>query len=302
MSIHDDVTAKILAVLDDAGKWRPCWHRPGGTSMQNPANAITDIRYKGVNILLLWAESQVQGYTSHRWATYKTWGDKGAQVRKGEKSTAITFWTRLEKGASDEGEAGATRGGMVCKRFNVFNALQVDGDPTPAVIQPFDPLAQTERRAALDLYLGELIAGGMNLAHDASFQPCYRPAIDQVQLPPFDMFKTAEGYYATAFHEAGHWTGHKSRLDRFSLAPGDIKARAFEELIAELTACFLAAQFGLPVDARDDHAAYIGHWLAVMKEDSRAIGRAAGAAERAVAHIDGIVQDRLTAASLALAA
>lgn len=34
---------------------------------------------------------------------------------------------------------------------------------------------------------------------------------------------------------------------------------------------FLAADHGLALEPRDDHAAYIGNWLAVLKEDKRAI-------------------------------
>jgi antirestriction protein ArdC len=59
-----------------------------------------------------------------------------------------------------------------------------------------------------------------------------------------------------AFHELTHWTAHKSRLDR------DLKNRfgsrnyAGEELIAELGAAFLCAEFGFDGDLR--HAGYIG--------------------------------------------
>jgi antirestriction protein ArdC len=61
-----------------------------------------------------------------------------------------------------------------------------------------------------------------------------------------------------AFHDLTHWTAHKSRLDR------DLKNRfgarnyAAEELVAELGAAFLCAEFGFDSDLR--HAGYIGHW------------------------------------------
>src|SRR5664279_3473716 len=42
----------------------------------------------------------------------------------------------------------------------------------------------------------------------------YRPGADFISLPRFEAFKSAATFYATAFHELGHATGHKSRLDR----------------------------------------------------------------------------------------
>jgi len=68
-----------------------------------------------------------------------------------------------------------------------------------------------------------------------------------------------------AFHELGHWTGHKSRLDR------DLKNRfgsrnyAAEELIAELVAAFLCAEFGFDGDVRN--AGYIASWIELLKAD-----------------------------------
>jgi antirestriction protein ArdC len=57
---------------------------------------------------------------------------------------------------------------------------------------------------------------------------------------------------------------------------------AMEELVAELGSAFLSADLGLTPEVRDDHAAYIGSWLKVLKEDKRAIFSAAAHAQRAV--------------------
>ena len=54
-----------------------------------------------------------------------------------------------------------------------------------------------------------------------------------------------------------------------------------EELVAELGAAFLSADLGLTPEPREDHAAYIGHWLNVLKNDKRAIFTAASYAQRA---------------------
>ena len=74
------------------------------------------------------------------------------------------------------------------------------------------------------------------------------------------------------------------------------KAYAFEELVAELGSAFLSADLDLTPEPRDDHAAYIGHWLDVMKGDRRAIFTAASQAQRAADFLNGqAVAERVAA-------
>jgi hypothetical protein len=42
----------------------------------------------------------------------------------------------------------------------------------------------------------------------------YAGGADFISMPHFDAFKDSDCFYATSFHELGHWTGHKDRLDR----------------------------------------------------------------------------------------
>ncbi|WP_126516819.1 zincin-like metallopeptidase domain-containing protein [Sphingobium amiense] len=55
--------------------------------------------------------------------------------------------------------------------------------------------------------------------------------------------------------------------------------------IAELGAAFLAADLGLCIEPRPDHASYIASWIKVLQNDTRAIVLAAAHAERAVAYL-----------------
>lgn len=93
-------------------------------------------------------------------------------------------------------------------------------------------------------------------------------------------------YYATLAHESVHWTRHPSRLDRSfgQQAFGDT-GYAKEELVAELGAAFLCADLGLKLEDRQDHAAYIGSWLQVLRDDKRAIFAAAAHAQRAADYL-----------------
>ena len=63
-------------------------------------------------------------------------------------------------------------------------------------------------------------------------------------MPAFTGFKGADHFYNVAFHELTHWTGHKSRLDRDLKNRFGSRSYAAEELIAELGAAFLCAEFG----------------------------------------------------------
>jgi antirestriction protein ArdC len=77
----------------------------------------------------------------------------------------------------------------------------------------------------------------------------------------------------------GHATGHPSRLARDFSGSFGTKKYAFEELVAEITGAFCCATLGIVPTVR--HADYIGSWLDVLREDNRAIVRAASQASKA---------------------
>ena len=98
-------------------------------------------------------------------------------------------------------------------------------------------------------------------------------------MPPQPAFFDQINFYRTCFHELGHLSGHKSRLARdLSGAPGS-KAYAREELVAEMASAFVCASLSIVPTVR--HADYIGAWLDVLREDNRAIFRAASLASKA---------------------
>ena len=84
---------------------------------------------------------------------------------------------------------------------------------------------------------------------------------------------------ATLAHESIHWTGSEKRLDRIKKF-ANREAYAFEELVAEIGACFLGAQLGIEPEF-DQSAAYVESWLQALKDDKRAIFRAASEAQKA---------------------
>jgi antirestriction protein ArdC len=109
----------------------------------------------------------------------------------------------------------------------------------------------------------------------------YAPGPDHIRLPERSLFRDAEHGYSTAFHELIHWTGAKHRLDRTTGKRFGDADYAREELVAEMGAAFLGAHMGLRPDHIEDHSAYLDHWIKILKTDSRAILKAASAAQTA---------------------
>ena len=91
----------------------------------------------------------------------------------------------------------------------------------------------------------------------------------------------------TAFHEAGHSTGHTSRLKR-PLGNGfGSKAYAFEELIAELSSMLVVMRLGgefVPDSVQEENAnnaAYLQSWLKSCEDKDEALGLAFHEAQKA---------------------
>lgn len=124
----------------------------------------------------------------------------------------------------------------------------------------------------------------------------YRPHQDQIVMPRPEDFRSHDAYVAILGHEHVHWTGHQSRLDREFQAFGT-DAYAVEELVAEIGAAFLCATLGVADTMREDHAAYIGHYARLLRDDKRLIVRAASAAQKAVDFLHAAASSRTESAA-----
>ena len=236
------------------------------------------IPYQGMNILLLWGESFEKGYAAPIWMTFKQTQELGGHVRKGEKGSLVVYANKLTRTETDDKGEEIEKQIPFMKGYAVFNVEQVDGLPAHYYGKPENPLPLAERLDHAERFItntGVTIQHGGNSAY-------YAPGKDLVQMPPFESFKDRESYYATILHELIHATSHKSRLDRsFNAKRFGDNGYAREELVAELGAAFLSADLGITPEVREDHAAYLAHWLKALQEDKRAIFSAAAHAQRA---------------------
>lgn len=287
--VYTRVTERIIADLEQGVRtWLKPWHAEHAAGKITRPLRHNGTPYNGINILLLWGEALAKGYAAPIWMTYKQAQELGANVRKGEKGSLVVYANRITKTETNEAGEDTEREIPFMKGYTVFNVEQVEGLPAHYYAQPVNPLPLNERIEAADAFM---TGTGATINHGGN-QAFYAPSRDVVQLPPFEAFKDKESYYATALHELTHWTKAKGRLERdFSAKRFGDTGYAREELVAELGAAFLCADLGITPEVRDDHAAYLGHWLSVLKEDKRAIFSAAAHAQRAADYLKGLQPD-----------
>ncbi|QKC92308.1 DUF1738 domain-containing protein [Mesorhizobium sp. NZP2234] len=297
-SLYQEITDRIIAELE---RGTVPWVKPWGSARANlglPSNAVTGRRYSGINILILWGAVIERSYPGQNWLTFRQALVLGGNVRKGERGTTIVHADRFvpkdekERAKADGDEPQAV---PFLKRFTVFNVAQCENLPEH-LYRNAEPLPEREIIPQAEA----LIRGSgadFRIGGDRAF---YMPGTDTIQVPPQPAFFQQIDYYRTCFHELGHWTGHPARLARDLSGAFGSKTYAREELVAEITAAFVCSTLGIEPTVR--HADYIGTWLKVLREDNRAIFRAASLASKAAdfllgfnAEAQGAQQDEIAA-------
>ena len=103
----------------------------------------------------------------------------------------------------------------------------------------------------------------------------------RIQLPGRASFDSPGAFYATWAHEQVNSTGHASRLNR-DLGGAFGKPRyAREELVAELGAVLLGDRLEIGSELQS-HAAYLEHWIALLKAEPQVLFHVLGEARQAV--------------------
>lgn len=216
-------------------------------------------------------------------------------VRKGEKSTVVVFWRflpvyedksgkRVKRPSKKDIKSGKVKkvdSIPMLRYYRVFNREQLQGP----FLKDGEPVeSEKDDKPRLEDVDAFIEGTGADIKH-GGHKACYVPSKDVIRLPSFSAFHETPGYYSTAFHELGHWTGHESRLDRDLTGRFGDDQYAAEELIAELTSAFLCADFQL--EGSLQHVEYIDHWISILREDKYAIHTAAREATKAAKLLHG---------------
>jgi antirestriction protein ArdC len=296
--LHEQIANKLIAELKaGTSPFQKPWNDSDAPAFTIPVNPTTGKNYRGMNSLWL----SMQGHTDPRWMTLKQADFAGYKVEKGAKATLINFvkTTNIEAirdvdGNKIKDETGKTQSRVteldkaIITKAWVFNAEQIEGMPPLSEYlkqnqgeQKWSPVERAENLIADS---GAIINHGGNEAY-------YNKTKDQIQLPLKEQFDNETKYYAVALHEIGHWTGHQSRLDRPMEGRFGSEAYAREELRAEIASLMLGSEMKIGHNF-GQHAAYVGNWIKILKDEPFELFRASADAQRIFDFMMNIEQKR----------
>lgn len=289
--LYQRVTDQIVNALEHG---TVPWSKPWDPRIGLPLSVSTGKPYRGINTFLLSLAMQARGWSSPFFGTYDKIASLGGQVRKGEKSTMVTFWKTGTNETTDETTGDPkVRRWAILRSYLVFNADQADGLPDKYRTAP-EATANTPLLAAADIIADYFAQDGAPKLQHGGPDAYYAPGLDLVQLPLWESFTNAEGYYSTAYHEMMHSTGHANRLARGDLLEGHRfgdESYSKEELVAEMGAAMLCGVAGIEQATIDRSAAYIKSWIGALRNDTKLVVAAAGQAQRAADFILGTTFD-----------
>ena len=319
--VHERITSQIIASLEegliDPANWKAPW--TAGADVFSPINVLTERAYTAGNRFILAINSMMTDTTPY-WGTYNQWAAmtthsqacrderyikpkdtyakattvrcavlecEAVHVRKGEHAMETLLRPVFRKERNDAGLEVEKLVGFTA--FKVFNSVQIEGW-TPPPVETFEHPADVQEDCAAAFAWADVI--GAEVREDSQGnRAAFAPKEDYIIMPSRDRWAEPDQLWSTMAHECTHWSGHPDRLDRHllhAIVKGEQYERsdyAFEELIAELSAAFTLAALGRSTTPRDDHVEYIGGWLKILKEDNKAIWRAASKAQRASGYL-----------------
>ena len=316
-------------VIDQMEKGNlPPWAKPWDTSrMPFPCN-WEGKPYRGVNSFYLEFLSIARGYRDHRWLTKNRIERMGGRVRQGERYTPVVFSMRnyeYDRGGRSLIPGSRTAPENADNRVNpnnervdgrvdqseyvsswyshrVYSVDQCEGltesylEEGARQIREVKPIAAAEDVAKNYFDRGgpriryEEYGGPYRLPLNRSKGASYIPSQDLITVPTPDRYRNIKDHYATLFHEIGHSTGHRTRLNRTGAEQESLFGShpyGVEELIAEMTSAILCRETLTVADPllEDSAASYISGWIGIIREEPSILWSAASAAHRASDHV-----------------
>ena len=270
--VYQIITDQIIESLNQGNI---PWQRPWNLT-NLPKNYVSNKAYRGINNFLLVHST----FDSNYWLTYKQAKNLGGNVKKGEKGTIVVFWATGKRTKNDDDSDSNYR---ILRFYKIFNLEQCENVREIKNRETVEENTEIEENLDIEWFMKSLKhVPTINYGGNRAF---YRPSEDLIQIPSLSSFEQSDEYYNTHFHEIAHSTGHSIRLDR-------LEKDAFfgnheysnEELVAEMSACFLCGMSGIET-TKDNSVAYIQGWLKKLKSDPKCVVQAAGKAQKAVDYL-----------------
>lgn len=283
-----EIVDRVIADMDKGGfEWIKPWKDVGF-----PHNPVSGTTYSGRNRTHLAIMAIIRGYDDPRWVTFKQAKDAGWKMHKGAKSVVVEKWKMLPVKDKDNDDSNDKDNSQKEPKksliprcvgyWSVFNASEFDGVP---------PLPKMERNSdeEISLLADEVIASSRCPIEERAINniAAYYPAADRIVMPARESFTSNEAFLTTMLHEMGHSTGHPSAIGRSQSTKFESAEYAYEELIAEMSSMFSAADLGLSGDIDPEsehyqsHVAYLQNWRQALSQEPNLLFKASAAAEKA---------------------
>lgn len=285
--LQQQLAEQFLHILEEEKlDWKKEWSGLSG----RPYNPVSKTVYHGSNYFSLLLTSMAKGYQDPRWCTFAQIKEQGWTLKAGKgQSAKIEFWypyDREQKKAiswQEFREAGGQindRYQLFSRAYSVYNGDMIVGIPklevTQNEIQPVELVDTISRNM------------GVPISYHQTARAFYRPIEDRIYLPYRQQFNSEYAYASTALHELSHATGAEHRLNRKQGGEFGTEPYAYEELVAEISSCFLSSE--LPIGQTEEHLknhkAYVQSWIQGIKEQPEALFRAVKDAEQAAAYLE----------------
>lgn len=274
--LRKSITDKIVDALNSG---ITPWNRPWSNDPNSgfPTNIVSKKRYSGINPLLLEITSIIRKFSSKWWGTYEQWANLGGQVQKrpkdvepGDWGTTIVFYKIFEVDDKKPDGTPFRRKVFLLRNYTVFNLDQVDGDKldkyraTKSDVTIDDADVDFTAAKSLIKSTGATINYGGNKAYYLRPSPVdsfpNHTGGDYIQMPHMKQFMEPSEFFVTHFHELAHWSEQRLNWkDTYEMG----------ELVAEITASYLANETRVPNYSQDNHNKYLAGWLSKMQSNPK---------------------------------
>ena len=285
--LQQQLAEQFLHILEEEKlDWKKEWSGLSG----RPYNPVSKTVYHGSNYFSLLLTSMAKGYQDPRWCTFAQIKEQGWTLKAGKgQSAKIEFWypyDREQKKAISWQEFREA-GGQINDRYQLFSRVYsvYNGDMIVGI-----PKLEVTQNEIQPVELVDTISGsmGVSISYHKSDQAFYRPVEDRIYLPYRQQFHSEYAYASTALHELSHATGSEHRLNRKQGGEFGTEPYAYEELVAEISSCFLSSELpmGQTEEHLQNHKAYVQSWIQGIKEQPDALFRAVKDAEQAAVYLE----------------
>lgn len=286
---RDKLAEEFIRILEEKElDWKKEWN---GSSAGAPRNGYSGYQYKGINRFYLNLAALRRGYQDSRWCTYRQVQEKGWKLKNAKgQGVKVEYWFPYDKEDKrsltweEFRKLGVQIGGRYLLRVSyktVFNASLIEGIPDL-------PRPEKKDISPADL-IGRLSEGmEVEIINDGGDRAFYRPSDDTIHLPVPECFDSEYAYNSTALHELAHSTGASKRLNRGLGGGFGTESYAFEELVAEISSCFMSAELPVEQDKThiENHKAYVQSWIRAIREKPDSLIRAVQQAEKAASYME----------------